>query len=253
MNPRDKAGDTTHFGFQEVPVHEKVARVRAVFRSVADKYDLMNDLMSAGLHRLWKRQAVAYANVRRGQRILDLASGTGDLARLMADRVGEQGRVVMSDINEAMLTLGRDRMIDAGRVGNVDFVLANAEALPFASNHFDRVTIAFGLRNVTDKERALREMRRVLKPGGCVVVLEFSQLYIKPLRPLYDLYSFQLLPRMGKLVANDADSYRYLAESIRMHPNQEELREIMVEAGLEDCEYFNLSGGICAVHRGYKY
>jgi demethylmenaquinone methyltransferase / 2-methoxy-6-polyprenyl-1,4-benzoquinol methylase len=252
MNSK-KPGETTHFGYQEVPVEEKAARVGAVFRSVAGKYDLMNDLMSVGLHRLWKRQAVTLANVRRGHRILDLASGTGDLARLMAERVGKQGQVVLSDINEAMLDRGRERLTDAGVVGNVDFVLANAEYLPFPANYFDRVTIAFGLRNVTHKERALAEMRRVLKPGGSVLVLEFSQLYVEPLRPLYDLYSFQLLPRIGKLVTGDADSYRYLAESIRVHPDQETLRAMMEEAGLEDCEYFNLAGGIVAVHRGYKY
>ncbi len=253
MNSSDKQTDTTHFGFQQVPASEKVARVGAVFRSVAGKYDLMNDLMSAGLHRLWKRQAVNIANIRRGQRVLDLASGTGDLAKLMARQVGPQGQVVLSDINEAMLERGRQRLVDAGVVGNVDFVLANAEFLPFPDNHFDRVTIAFGLRNVTRKEVALKEMRRVLKPGGCVIVLEFSQLYIKPLRPLYDIYSFQLLPRMGKLVTDDAESYRYLAESIRMHPDQEGLLAMLREAGLEDCDYTNLSAGLVAVHRGYKY
>lgn len=253
MKSRDELPATTHFGYREVPTTEKAGRVGEVFRSVADKYDVMNDLMSAGLHRLWKRQAVAYANVRPGQEVLDLASGTGDLVRLLAPRVGPNGRVVMTDINEAMLARGRDRMIDAGLGGSLEFALVNAEALPFPSSQFDRVTIAFGLRNVTDKARALREMYRVLKPGGCVMVLEFSELYVKPLRPLYDLYSFHLLPRMGQLVANDADSYRYLAESIRMHPKQDELRDMMTEAGLEDAAYFNLSGGICAVHRGYKY
>ncbi|RFA30677.1 bifunctional demethylmenaquinone methyltransferase/2-methoxy-6-polyprenyl-1,4-benzoquinol methylase [Alkalilimnicola ehrlichii] len=253
MASNDKQSDTTHFGFQQVPAAEKAARVGQVFRSVAGKYDLMNDLMSMGLHRLWKRQAINIANIRRGQRILDLASGTGDLARLMARKVGPQGKVILSDINEAMLNRGRARLVDDGVVGNVDFVIANAEYLPFPDNYFDRVTIAFGLRNVTRKEVALAEMRRVIKPGGCVIVLEFSQLYLKPLQPLYDLYSFQVLPRMGQLVADDADSYRYLAESIRMHPDQEGLKGLMEEAGLEDCEYFNLSGGVVAVHRGYKY
>jgi len=253
MNSRDDVPATTHFGYQEVPATEKARRVGEVFRSVADKYDVMNDLMSAGLHRLWKRQAVAYANIRPGQRVLDLASGTGDLVRLIAPRVGPQGRVVMTDINEAMLTRGRDRMIDSGLGANLEFALVNAEALPFPDGEFDRITMAFGLRNVTDKARALREMHRVLKPGGCVTILEFSQLYVKPLRPLYDLYSFQFLPRIGQLVANDAESYRYLAESIRMHPKQDELRDMMMAAGLEDAVFFNLSAGICAVHRGYRY
>jgi len=249
----EKSNDTTHFGFQQVPVAEKAQRVREVFRSVAGKYDVMNDLMSLGLHRLWKIHAINMAQVRRGMRCLDLAAGTGDLSIKLAKAVGPEGRVVMSDINEAMLARGRDRLIDAGVIGNVDFVLINAERLPFPSNHFDRVTIGFGLRNVTDKDQALREMYRVLKPGGMALVLEFSDLYVKPLKPVYDLYSFQVLPRLGKLIADDAESYRYLAESIRMHPNQETLRSMMAAAGFEDCDYSNINGGIVAIHRGRKY
>lgn len=245
--------DTTDFGYQQVPTGEKVRRVEGVFRSVSGKYDLMNDLMSLGLHRLWKRHAINLTQVRRGMHCLDLASGTGDLAAQLARRVGPQGRVVVSDINEAMLNRGRDRLINDGLVGNTEFLLANAEQLPLPDNSFDRVTIGFGLRNVTDKQQALREMYRVLKPGGMTLVLEFSELYLKPLKPLYDLYSFQVLPRLGRLVAGDADSYQYLAESIRMHPNQETLREMMVTAGFEDCEYFNLNGGVVAIHRGRKY
>ncbi|MDN3516646.1 bifunctional demethylmenaquinone methyltransferase/2-methoxy-6-polyprenyl-1,4-benzoquinol methylase UbiE [Aquisalimonas lutea] len=245
--------DTTDFGYQRVPRDEKARRVGRVFSSVAGRYDLMNDLMSAGLHRLWKRQTVAMARLRPGQQVLDLAAGTGDLAELMAPRVGTSGRIVMTDINEAMLSEGRARLIDAGWLRPIDYALADAEALPFASRSFDRVTMAFGLRNVTDKSRALTEMHRVLRPGGFALVLEFSQLYIRPLQPLYDAYSFQVLPRMGRLVAGDAESYRYLAESIRMHPDQETLRTMMTDAGLEDCDYTNLSAGVVAVHRGYRY
>ena len=227
--------------------------MREVFRSVADKYDVMNDLMSLGLHRLWKIHAINLLQLRPGMHCLDLAAGTGDLSLKMARAVGPQGWVVMSDINEAMLTRGRDRLIDAGAIGNVDFVQINAERLPFPANSFDRVTIGFGLRNVTDKDQALREMYRVLKPGGMALVLEFSNLYVKPLRPLYDLYSFQVLPRLGKLVADDADSYRYLAESIRMHPDQATLKDMMSTAGFEDCDYLNINAGIVAIHRGRKY
>lgn len=247
------SNDTTDFGFEKVPTGEKVRRVGEVFRSVAGKYDLMNDLMSLGLHRLWKIHAINLAQVRRGMHCLDLAAGTGDLAAKLARRVGPEGRVVVSDINEAMLNRGRDRLIDDGLVGNIEFVLANAEHLPLPSNSFDRVTIGFGLRNVTDKDQALREMYRVLKPGGMALVLEFSNLYLKPLRPLYDAYSFQVLPRLGHLVAGDADSYRYLAESIRMHPDQETLRDMMAAAGFEDAEYFNIHAGLVAIHRGRKY
>ena len=245
--------ETTHFGFQQVPVGEKAKRVGHVFRSVAGKYDVMNDLMSMGLHRLWKRQAINMLRLRPGMEVLDLAAGTGDLTRLMRPRLGEQGGVVMSDINEAMLSRGRDRLTDEGVVGNVDYVLANAEALPFRDNRFDRITMAFGLRNVTDKEAALREMRRVLKPGGFALVLEFSKVYLPPLKPVYDAYSFQILPRLGQWIAKDSESYRYLAESIRMHPDQETLRDMMAGAGLEDCAYVNMSGGIVAAHTGHKY
>ena len=244
--------ETTHFGYQEVPVEEKAGRVRQVFDSVASRYDLMNDLMSLGIHRLWKRQAVALAGVRRGQRVLDLASGTGDLAERFAGIVGADGLVVMSDINAAMLTQGRDRLLDLGRVGNLSYSLANAERLPFASDAFDCVTIGFGLRNVTHKEWALAEMLRVLRPGGRALILEFSHPTSRALGRLYDLYSFSMLPGLGQLIARDAESYRYLAESIRMHPDQETLKSMMEAAGFERCGYFNLSGGIVAIHRGYK-
>jgi len=243
---------TTHFGYQEVPVGEKQERVRAVFDSVATRYDVMNDLMSMGVHRLWKRRAIEMAGVRRGQRVLDLAAGTGDLAEKLSQIVGPRGEVVMSDINEAMLGQGRSRLVDAGVVGNLDYAIANAEALPFASDSFDCVTIAFGLRNVTNKQFALDEMFRVLRPGGRALVLEFSHPIIAPLARAYDLYSFSVLPVMGKLVAGDSDSYRYLAESIRMHPDQETLLAMMEQAGFERCTFVNLTGGVVAIHRGYK-
>ena len=243
---------TTHFGYQEVPVGEKQDRVRAVFDSVATRYDLMNDLMSMGIHRLWKRRAVEMAGVRRGQRVLDLAAGTGDLAEKFSKIVGPDGEVVMSDINEAMLNEGRSRLVDAGVVGNLEYAIANAEALPFASDSFDCVTIGFGLRNVTHKQLALDEMFRVLRPGGRALVLEFSHPTIAPLARAYDLYSFSVLPVMGKFVAGDSDSYRYLAESIRMHPDQETLLSMMEQAGLERCSFVNLTGGVVAIHRGYK-
>ncbi|NBC47804.1 MAG: bifunctional demethylmenaquinone methyltransferase/2-methoxy-6-polyprenyl-1,4-benzoquinol methylase UbiE [Gammaproteobacteria bacterium] len=243
---------TTHFGYQEVPVKEKASRVRAVFDSVATRYDLMNDLMSLGIHRLWKRRTIELAGVRRGQRVLDLAAGTGDLAEQFARIVGADGGVVMSDINQAMLVQGRERLVDAGIVSNLDYVLADAETLPFAENSFDCVTIGFGLRNVTHKQYALNEIFRVLRPGGRTLILEFSHPTTKPLAKAYDLYSFSVLPNLGRLVAGDADSYRYLAESIRMHPDQETLRSMMEQAGLERCEFVNLTGGIVAIHRGYK-
>ena len=243
---------TTHFGYKQVPIGEKAGHVRAVFDSVADRYDLMNDLMSLGVHRLWKRQAVELAGVRRGQRVLDLAGGTGDLAERFAGIVGPTGEVVLTDINSAMLTRGRDRLVDLGLVGTVRYALVNAEALPFPQDHFDCVTIGFGLRNVTHKQRALEEMFLVLRPGRRALVLQFSHPTNRPLQKAYDLYSFTVLPALGRLVAGDADSYRYLAESIRMHPDQETLRAMMEQAGLERCEYFNLSGGIVAIHRGYK-
>lgn len=240
----------THFGFQTVDEQEKAKKVAGVFTSVAGKYDLMNDLMSAGLHRLWKRFAVGLAHVRPGQRVLDIAGGSGDLSRLFLDQVGENGQVVLTDINEAMLRVGRDRLLDEGRI--TPTAQCDAEKLPFPDGCFDVVSIGFGLRNVTHKEVALAEMRRVLKPGGRLIVLEFSRV-AKPLEKLYDLYSFKVLPKMGELIANDADSYRYLAESIRMHPGQEELKQMMEAAGLQRVEYFNLTGGVVAVHRGYKF
>ncbi|MEW6353734.1 MAG: bifunctional demethylmenaquinone methyltransferase/2-methoxy-6-polyprenyl-1,4-benzoquinol methylase UbiE [Pseudomonadota bacterium] len=243
---------TTHFGFQEVPVEEKAGKVAGVFDSVADKYDVMNDVMSFGVHRLWKRFTLEISGVRRGQRVLDLAGGTGDLAAKLAEKVGGQGEVVIADINAAMLRRGRERLVNGGVVGNIAYVQADAENLPFPANYFDCVTIAFGLRNVTHKERALAAMLRVLKPGGRLLVLEFSAPTMPGLAPLYDFYSFKFLPLMGKLIARDADSYRYLAESIRMHPDQEQLKKMMQEAGFECCDYFNLSGGIVALHSGYK-
>lgn len=244
--------EPTDFGFQSVPRAEKAQRVRGVFDSVAGRYDLMNDLMSAGLHRLWKRFVLDLTQLRPGQQALDVAGGSGDLAAGMARQVGADGMVLLTDINAAMLAQGRDRLIDAGLVGNVSCLRANAENLPFAADSFHCVTIGFGLRNVTDKPAALRSMQRVLKPGGQLIVLEFSR-PAAPLRPLYDAYSFHVLPRLGQLVAQDEASYRYLAESIRMHPDQETLLGMMQAAGLEDCRYHNLSGGIVAVHRGYKY
>ena len=243
---------TTHFGFQNVPVHEKSKRVKHVFDSVSDQYDLMNDLMSLGIHRLWKRVAIGLSNVREGNRVLDLAGGTGDLTALYARRVGPSGEVVLADINASMLRAGRDRLIDKGGVSNVRYAQVNAEALPFESNYFDCVTIGFGLRNVTDKDSALCSMLRVLKPGGRVIILEFSHPHGILINKAYDLYSFKILPFLGKVIANDAESYRYLAESIRMHPKQEELKQMMEAAGFERCEYFNLTQGIVAVHRGYK-
>ena len=244
---------STDFGFQRVPPEDKARRVRGVFDSVADNYDLMNDLMSAGAHRIWKRFTLALANLRPGQRALDVAGGTGDLAAGLARQVGERGLIVLTDINAAMLRRGRDRLIDAGCVGNVECVQANAERLPFADGTFDCITIGFGLRNVTDKSAALACMRRALKPGGRLLVLEFSHPNVPGLKPLYDAYSFRVLPLLGKLVARDAASYRYLAESIRVHPDQERLLKMMQDAGLEGCRYHNLSGGIVAVHRGYRY
>jgi demethylmenaquinone methyltransferase/2-methoxy-6-polyprenyl-1,4-benzoquinol methylase len=245
--------ETTHFGYQKVAADEKARKVAGVFDSVAGKYDLMNDLMSLGVHRLWKRFAVSLAGVRAGERVLDLAGGTGDLTRRMLPRVGPKGLVVLSDINASMLDEGRRRLIDEGAVGNIAYARADAEQLPFPDNTFDCITIAFGLRNVTCKERALVAMRRALKPGGRAIVLEFSHPVAPGLKPVYDLYSFAVLPVLGKLVANDAASYRYLAESIRMHPNQDALLRMMEEAGFERCQYFNLTGGIVAVHRGYKF
>jgi demethylmenaquinone methyltransferase/2-methoxy-6-polyprenyl-1,4-benzoquinol methylase len=243
---------STDFGFQRVPWRDKARRVRGVFDSVAGNYDLMNDLMSGGIHRLWKQFTLSLTSLRPGQRALDVAGGTGDLAAGMARQVGQKGLVVLTDINAAMLGRGRDRLLDAGLAGNLRYVQANAEALPFADGSFDCVTIGFGLRNVTDKGAALASMRRVLKPGGQLLVLEFSKPVVPALRPLYDTYSFRVLPLLGKLVARDEASYRYLAESIRMHPGQEELLQMLRSAGLEGCRYHNLAGGIVALHRGYK-
>lgn len=239
----------THFGFETIAEEEKAGKVAGVFTSVAGKYDLMNDLMSAGLHRLWKRYAVSISGVRTGQRVLNVAGGSADMSRLFIRKVGSTGQVVLTDINNAMLRVGRDRLLDEGIATPV--AQCDAEHLPFPDNYFDCVSIAFGLRNVTHKDAALREMQRVLKPSGRAIVLEFSKI-AKPLEKAYDLYSFRLLPRMGQLIAGDADSYRYLAESIRMHPGQEELKQMMMAAGLERVEYFNLTGGVVAVHRGYK-
>ncbi len=247
-----KGKSTTHFGYQQVPTEEKARHVRGVFDSVATRYDLMNDLMSLGIHRLWKRQTLELSGVRRGQRVLDLASGTGDLAARFVGPVGPDGEVVVSDINAAMLDQGRERLVDRGLVGNVRYVQADAQSLPFPDNHFDCVSIGFGLRNVTDKQQALESILRVLKPGGRLLILEFSTPGNKPFKAMYDLYSFHLLPRIGRLVTNDEASYRYLAESILMHPDQVTLKQMMEQAGFERCEYFNLTGGIVAIHRGYK-
>jgi demethylmenaquinone methyltransferase/2-methoxy-6-polyprenyl-1,4-benzoquinol methylase len=243
---------TTDFGFERVPWAEKAGRVRAVFSSVAGKYDVMNDLMSFGVHRLWKQFALSLTGLRAGQSALDVAGGTGDLTRGLARQVGKTGRVVLSDINRSMLEAGRDRLVDRGYAGNVHYLAADAERLPFADDCFDCVTIGFGLRNVTDKAAALRSMHRVLKPGGQLLVLEFSKPVAPGLKPLYDAYSFNLLPLMGRLVADDAASYRYLAESIRMHPDQETLLAMLRDAGFGEARYHNLTGGIVAVHRGYK-
>lgn len=243
---------TTHFGYKTVETQDKVKMVAGVFHSVAAKYDLMNDLMSGGVHRLWKRFTIELSGVRTGNAVLDIAGGTGDLAAKFSRLVGPTGRVVLADINDSMLTVGREKLTNKGIVGNIEYVQANAECLPFPDNSFDCITIAFGLRNVTDKDAALRSMNRVLKPGGRLLVLEFS----KPVNPiigkLYDRYSFDILPKMGQLVANDQESYRYLAESIRMHPDQETLKGMMSDAGFVDVRYHNMTAGVVAVHRGVK-
>jgi demethylmenaquinone methyltransferase/2-methoxy-6-polyprenyl-1,4-benzoquinol methylase len=246
-------GDEVDFGFEKVARDAKAGRVRGVFDSVATRYDLMNDLMSGGAHRLWKRYTLSLTGLKSGDRALDVAGGTGDLSVGMAKQVGSSGLVVLTDINAAMLGVGRDRLIDKGVVSNVRYAQANAECLPFADHSFNCVTIAFGLRNVTDKAAALRSMKRVLKPGGQLLVLEFSKPVNGTLAGLYDSYSFNILPKLGQLVAGDAASYQYLAESIRRHPDQETLLGMMRDAGLEDCRYYNLLGGIVAVHRGYCY
>jgi demethylmenaquinone methyltransferase / 2-methoxy-6-polyprenyl-1,4-benzoquinol methylase len=247
-----ESGDTTHFGFRDVPVGEKQKLVGEVFSSVAGKYDLMNDLMSLGVHRVWKRYFVGTSGVARGDRVLDLAGGTGDIAALLHARVGDTGEVVVGDINAAMLGVGRDRMTDRGLVRGLRWIQLNAEALPFPDASFDLVTIAFGLRNVTDKPAALREMQRVLKVGGRALVLEFSQVKADWFKPIYDIHSFKVLPALGKLFANDSHSYQYLAESIRKHPDQETLQQMMTDAGFARCSHRNLSGGIVAIHSGYK-
>jgi demethylmenaquinone methyltransferase/2-methoxy-6-polyprenyl-1,4-benzoquinol methylase len=244
---------TTHFGFEQVDWKDKQRRVAGVFDSVAENYDIMNDAMSFGIHRLWKRFAVEQTGARPGQTMLDLAGGTGDLAARLSRLVGAEGEVIIADINASMLSVGREHLLDKGITGNVDFVQANAENLPFPDCSFDCITIAFGLRNVTDKVKALESMYRVLKPGGRVLVLEFSKPVIPGLRQIYDFYSFSVLPVMGRLIAKDEKSYRYLAESIRMHPDQENLKIMMEQAGFEDCDYFNLTGGIVALHRGFRY
>lgn len=244
---------TTHFGYQDVPVDEKVQRVADVFHSVARKYDVMNDLMSLGIHRWWKQVTMEHTGVRYGNTVLDLAGGTGDLAAKLCTRVGPDGLVVLSDINASMLAAGRDKMLDKGLTATINYTQANAECLPFDDNCFHCITIAFGLRNVTDKQAALASMYRVLKPGGRLLILEFSKPVLPLLSNVYDAYSFAALPALGKLIANDADSYRYLAESIRMHPDQPTLQGMLQEVGYERCEYFNMTGGIVALQKGFKF
>ena len=240
----------THFGFTQVAEDEKAQHVAEVFSSVAQKYDVMNDLMSMGLHRLWKKFAIQISGVKKGERVLDVAGGTADLSRAFARRVGASGQVWLTDINNAMLTVGRDRLLDEGVI--LPVAQCDAEKLPFPDDYFDCVTVAFGLRNMTHKDQALAEMKRVLRPGGRLLVLEFSKVW-EPLSAAYDMYSFKLLPWLGEKVANDADSYRYLAESIRMHPDQDTLKNMMERVGLERVEYFNLTAGVVALHRGYKF
>jgi len=253
MTEDNSQNNSTHFGYKTVKTEEKAGKVAEVFHSVAAKYDVMNDLMSFGVHRLWKKIAIEYVRPRPGQKMLDLAGGTGDLTAKISPKVGESGLVVLSDINSSMLNVGRDRLIDDGIVGNVRYVQANAQSLPFPSNYFDCVTIAFGLRNVTHKDQALESIYRILKPGGKLLVLEFSKPVVPGLNTLYDFYSFKILPQMGKAVAGDAESYQYLAESIRMHPDQESLKQMMLDAGFDRVDYVNMTGGIVALHRGYKF
>ncbi len=242
----------THFGYRQVDTEKKEGLVAGVFDSVADKYDLMNDVMSFGVHRIWKKLTLAQTGLKKGQRALDVAGGTGDLTAGMAEQVGPDGEVVMSDINESMLEQGRRRLMDKGIAGNVKFVQANAEDLPFDDNSFDCITIGFGLRNVTRQDKALASMYRVLKPGGRLLILEFSKPVMPGLDKAYDFYSFNILPKMGKVIANDEDSYRYLAESIRMHPDQETLKQMLQDAGFERCTYHNMTGGVVALHKGFK-
>lgn len=244
---------STHFGYKTVDWDEKEKKVAQVFHSVADNYDLMNNLMSFGIHHFWKHYTITLSHVRPGQSVLDLAGGTGDLAKLLCKRVGDTGRVILADINAAMISVGRDRLLDEGFYKNIQFVQGNAQCLPFADNSFHCITMGFGLRNVTDKDEALRSMYRVCKPGGKLMILEFSQPTFPGLKPIYDWYSFNILPKIGALFANDEASYTYLAESIRMHPNQMVLKEMIEKAGFEDCQIHNLSGGIVALHVAYKY
>mgnify|MGYP005750935499 CR=1 FL=1 len=244
---------TIDFGFSEVPLEEKVKKVKGVFDSVAQKYDVMNDVMSLGIHRLWKRQTIELSGAREGMMVLDLAGGTGDLTKALAKRVGTTGKVILADINESMVRVGRDRLLDAGVGAQVDYTIANAECLAFPDNHFDIVTMAFGLRNVTNKDKALAEIARVLKPGGQALILEFSKVHQPLLSKAYDFYSFNILPKMGKLIANDEASYQYLAESIRMHPDQDTLKQMMLDAGFDKAEYINMNEGIVALHRGWKF
>ncbi len=244
---------STHFGYKTVEADKKAELVAGVFHSVAAKYDIMNDVMSFGIHRYWKRYTIEVSGARPGMKVLDLAGGTGDLTAKFSHLVGDKGEVVLADINDSMLKVGRTKLRDKGIVNNVSYVQANAEALPFPDNHFDIITIAFGLRNVTDKEAALRSMNRVLKPGGKLLVLEFSKPQHEIMRKVYDLYSFKVLPKMGEFITKDADSYEYLAESIRMHPDQDTLKQMMVDAGFEQCDYTNMTDGIVALHRGYKF
>ena len=251
-NSEPEQQETTHFGYQKVATEEKVKRVAGVFSSVASSYDLMNDLMSFGIHRLWKRFTIDLSGVRQGQRVLDLAGGTGDLTARFSKLVGDEGEVILADINQEMIQVGRDKLTDMGLLNNIEYVQANAECLPFPDNHFDCVTIAFGLRNVTDKNAALASILRTLKPGGRLLVLEFSKPEYPWLSKIYDTYSFNILPKIGKLVANDEDSYRYLAESIRMHPDQETLKKMMLNAGFDSVDIHNLTGGVVALHRGWK-
>ncbi|QIW09576.1 bifunctional demethylmenaquinone methyltransferase/2-methoxy-6-polyprenyl-1,4-benzoquinol methylase UbiE [Francisella sp. LA112445] len=248
-----KENKTTDFGFTEVPWEEKQKKVAGVFHSVAAKYDLMNDLMSFGIHRIWKKQTLAKTGVRKGDKVLDLAGGTGDLAYKFCQMVGSQGKVVLSDINSSMLEVGKEKLTNKGCVGNIEYVQANAECLPFPDNYFDCITISFGLRNVTDKAKALASMCRVLKPGGRLLVLEFSKPIVPLLSKVYDEYSFKALPFLGKIITQDAESYKYLAESIRKHPDQETLKQMMFDAGFDNVEYQNMTGGIVALHIGYKY
>ena len=248
-----KENKTTDFGFTQVPWEEKQKRVAGVFHSVAAKYDLMNDLMSFGIHRIWKKQTITKSTVRKGDNVLDLAGGTGDLAYKFCQMVGSQGKVILSDINSSMLEVGKEKLTNKGCVGNIEYVQANAECLPFADNYFDCITISFGLRNVTDKDKALASMCRVLKPGGRLLVLEFSKPIIPLLSKVYDEYSFKALPFLGKIITQDAESYKYLAESIRKHPDQQTLKQMMYDTGFDNVEYQNMTGGIVALHIGYKY